>query len=470
MIDINLEPALRFRMTERYSDQLNRGMASLERAHPGLLDRVYNEVAERGPITARAIDHKEERTREHWGWSWSSVRASMDALYVSGKLSCSHRNNPFERAYDLPERVLPGAVQRTSTLTAHESHVILIRRAARAPGVASEAWLADYSATWTQDPLATTPGQEVEAPSSIISSPPRPGTRCSISIKSQTARPSPHPNRPTLNSDVLGRGCERASLVAARSLAVSRWWYLGALASVRSVLTVEPYADARLVALYDAENPDGPDHDFYRALAADVAARRILDLGCGTGLLTRTLAEPDRVAVGVDPAVAMVDFARRQPGADAVAWLVGDAGDLPGHDANLALMTGNVAQVFLDDTQWARTLACLRVALRRSGTLAFEARNLDAGAWQAWTEEASRRRCDTPHGPLTRWVDNTRERDGVVTFDSHYVFESTNEHFSHGALRFRSAGEISDASNSTVSTCTRSTATGTGANSRRPAR
>ena len=52
--------------------------------------------------------------------------------------------------------------------------------------------------------------------------------------------------------------------------------------------------DSRIVELYDGDNPDGPDHDFYRSLASDVDARSILDLGWplpalkGIGLLCRT--------------------------------------------------------------------------------------------------------------------------------------------------------------------------------------
>ncbi|XQN48528.1 class I SAM-dependent methyltransferase, partial [Glutamicibacter creatinolyticus] len=60
----------------------------------------------------------------------------------------------------------------------------------------------------------------------------------------------------------------------------------------------EQYA-ARLVDLYDADNPDGPDHDYYRELAARHAASSILDLGCGTGILTVTFAGPGRQVTGV---------------------------------------------------------------------------------------------------------------------------------------------------------------------------
>lgn len=62
------------------------------------------------------------------------------------------------------------------------------------------------------------------------------------------------------------------------------------------------YDDARLAAVYDVDNPDGPDHDFFRALADEVSATRIVDLGCGTGILTVTLTRDDREVTGIDPA------------------------------------------------------------------------------------------------------------------------------------------------------------------------
>src|SRR5690242_19289921 len=107
-------------------------------------------------------------------------------------------------------------------------------------------------------------------------------------------------------------------------------------------MTDDPYGVADLVGLYDLDNPDGADHAFYRALAAEVGARVIVDLGCGTGLLTRSLAGPGRTVTGVDPSATMLGFARRQPGADAVTWILGDATALPPTGTvDLALCTGN---------------------------------------------------------------------------------------------------------------------------------
>ena len=55
---------------------------------------------------------------------------------------------------------------------------------------------------------------------------------------------------------------------------------------------IAEFDDPRLVAIYDAINAYGPGEqpDFYGDLAARLGARTIVDLGCGTGLLTRELA------------------------------------------------------------------------------------------------------------------------------------------------------------------------------------
>lgn len=156
--------------------------------------------------------------------------------------------------------------------------------------------------------------------------------------------------------------------------------------------------DRRLVELYDDDNPDGPDHDFWRALADESGAHSIIDLGCGTGILTVTLAGPGRRVVGVDPSATMLDRARGRPGAETVTWVHGDSRQLPETSADLAVMTGNVAQ-HIDDQDWARTLRDLRGALRHGGTLAFESRNPAAEAWRGWTSTERTTR-DTAHGPL----------------------------------------------------------------------
>ncbi len=112
------------------------------------------------------------------------------------------------------------------------------------------------------------------------------------------------------------------------------------------------FDDPRLAALDDPLEADRPDLDVYAALVAELDASSVLDLGCGTGELACRLAVAGLEVVGVDPAGASLDVARRKPGAADVHWVLGDATTLP----DLALMRGNVAQVFLTDEDWDATL------------------------------------------------------------------------------------------------------------------
>jgi SAM-dependent methyltransferase len=185
-----------------------------------------------------------------------------------------------------------------------------------------------------------------------------------------------------------------------------------------------PDLDPRIVALYDGDNPDGPDHDFDRALAEEVGARSVLDLGCGTGMLTVTLATAGRRVVGVDPSAAMLDVARHRPGGDAVEWIHGDSRAIPAGPYDLAFLTGNVVQ-HIADPEWMRTLADLRASLRTGGTLSFESRNPADRAWETWAGPATTR--DTAHGKLEEWAEVEETRPGRVTVAFRSRFAATGD-------------------------------------------
>jgi ubiquinone/menaquinone biosynthesis C-methylase UbiE len=203
------------------------------------------------------------------------------------------------------------------------------------------------------------------------------------------------------------------------------------------------YVDPRLVVLYDSENTRGAETDFYVRLAADLNAHTILDVGCGTGLLTRALAGESRRVIGVDPAPAMLAYARRQPGAERVQWVEGDSSALGTPNADLVIMTGNVAQVFLDDTEWSTTLHAIYAALRPGGYLAFESRNPEARAWEQWTRDATYTQTVTPDGPLEEWLEVVSIQDGRVRMEGHNVFTATGEVLVvPSELRFRNLEEL----------------------------
>jgi len=208
----------------------------------------------------------------------------------------------------------------------------------------------------------------------------------------------------------------------------------------------DPYRDADLVELYDLDNPGGDDHAYYRALADQIDARTIVDLGCGTGLLTRSLARsqagPGRTVIGIDPSRTMLDYARRQPGSGSVAWIHGDAAALPATaTADLAVCTGN-AIMHIGPDELPSTLTSLAGALRAGGTLSFDSRNPADRAWERWTPEATYGERDTPVGRLREWLEVTDVDDGRVVFDAHNVFTDGEARVYTSVLFFRSAEEF----------------------------
>lgn len=185
--------------------------------------------------------------------------------------------------------------------------------------------------------------------------------------------------------------------------------------------------DPRLAALYDIDNPDGPDHDHYRNLVSRLDAKTIIDLGCGTGILTVTLAGPDQSVIGIDPDAGMLDVAKRRDGTEQVTWVLGDSRNIGNPRADLVLMTGNAAQhVGPDD--WPRTLADIAAGLRTGGVVGFETRNPAAEAWRTWTPELTRGNRETAGGRMTEWLDVTEpDASGTVILTAHNVWDATGE-------------------------------------------
>ncbi|MGC3993165.1 MAG: crosslink repair DNA glycosylase YcaQ family protein [Propionicimonas sp.] len=142
LLDVGLQPVLRWR-ADAHRDRPWQAMSRILDEQPHLLDKVRGQIAERGPLTARQVEHDEQRTPGSW-WNWSSVKSALEWLFYTGELTSAGRNSQFERRYDLPERVLPKAVLATPTPPEDEARLALARRAAAALGVFTPAWLAEY--------------------------------------------------------------------------------------------------------------------------------------------------------------------------------------------------------------------------------------------------------------------------------------------------------------------------------------
>ncbi|GGW44909.1 class I SAM-dependent methyltransferase [Streptomyces caelestis] len=206
----------------------------------------------------------------------------------------------------------------------------------------------------------------------------------------------------------------------------------------------ECFRHPRLAAVYDALDPDRADLGPYLRMAEESGARRVLDIGCGTGVFALLLAERGVDVVGVDPAGASLDVARGKPGGGRVRWIHGDATTLPPLTADLATMTGNAAQAVVDPEDWRRTLRGAREALRPGGRFVFETRVPARRAWEEWNREASHTVTDVPGaGAVESWVELLDVSGPLVTFRWTYVFASDGQVLtSDSTLRFREREEV----------------------------
>jgi ubiquinone/menaquinone biosynthesis C-methylase UbiE len=206
------------------------------------------------------------------------------------------------------------------------------------------------------------------------------------------------------------------------------------------------FESPRLAEIYDPLDSDRSDLDAYVALADELSAGAVLDVGCGTGTLACLLAGRGLEVIATDPAAASLDVAHRKPYADRVRWLHGEATDLPPLQVDLATMTGNVAQVFLTDQEWAATLQAIHRALRIGGRLVFESRDPSRTAWLEWTRDQTYRRVVIPGvGPVETWTNVTEVEENLVSFQATFVFHSDSAVLtSDSTLRFRSRAELVD--------------------------
>ncbi len=203
------------------------------------------------------------------------------------------------------------------------------------------------------------------------------------------------------------------------------------------------FVNPRLAAIYEAVSPWSEDEMFFVHLVETAQARRVLDLGCGTGRFAVWLADSGHSVTGVDPAPACLSLARAKPSADRVTWLMGTSEVLATAAFDAAVLMNHVAQFLVDDDEWNRTLADLKRALVPGGMLAFDTRDPRARSWVHWNEVESRREVALPHGAtVTMWTTLISTVDESVTFEHRYRFSDGAEPISRTTLRFRSEADI----------------------------
>jgi SAM-dependent methyltransferase len=200
----------------------------------------------------------------------------------------------------------------------------------------------------------------------------------------------------------------------------------------------------RLVSIYDALDPDRSDLDVYVGIVAEVGARRVLDVGCGTGTLALLLADRGIAVIALDPAGGSLKIARAKPGADRVQWVHGDASALAPMHVDLATMTGNVAQAIVAQADWQATLGAVHDVLGPDGRLVLETRDPAFRAWREWNRTASFRSTEISGvGRVDTWVEVTDLNEPLVSFRSTWVFAADGQVLtSDSTLRFRERDEM----------------------------
>lgn len=144
------------------------------------------------------------------------------------------------------------------------------------------------------------------------------------------------------------------------------------------------YENAVLAELYDLDSPWSEDREFYLRLAGR-EPQRILDLGCGTGLIADAYAGNGHTVTGVDPAAAMLERARLKPNGGRIDWVLSKAQNFKSDKRfDLIIMTGHAFQVLLDDEDILATFATMAEHLAPNGQIVFESRNPAIDWTKSW--------------------------------------------------------------------------------------
>lgn len=155
---------------------------------------------------------------------------------------------------------------------------------------------------------------------------------------------------------------------------------------------------------YTASNETSLFNAYYErpamlALAGDVAGRRILDAGCGSGPLFAALRDRGAIVTGFDSSAGMLAQARRRLGDDASLQVADLGRPLPYADGAFDDVIASLVLHYLED--WGPALAELRRVLKPGGRLIAsvdhpfaivglqrqEGKKVDYFATYNWTEE-----------------------------------------------------------------------------------
>ncbi len=142
LIPVQLAPLLRWRMADVDAEAWG-SISRIVREQPDLVARTLALVSEQGPIRARDTGAVRPPPRAGHMWNWHEGKVALEHLFFTGQVTAARRIN-FERLYDITDRVLPPEILALPTPDVADAQRELVRIAAQALGVATEADLGDY--------------------------------------------------------------------------------------------------------------------------------------------------------------------------------------------------------------------------------------------------------------------------------------------------------------------------------------
>jgi ubiquinone/menaquinone biosynthesis C-methylase UbiE len=192
------------------------------------------------------------------------------------------------------------------------------------------------------------------------------------------------------------------------------------------------YENPKLAAIYDFDSGWSVDRDFYLALATD-APQRILDLGCGTGLICDAFAAKGHLVTGVDPSAAMLDVARRKPHGGKIQWVQSFSQTFESDETfDLIIMTGHAFQVLIEDEDIRATFNTIEKLLSAEGSFVFESRNPAINWASQWDYEMDLKLAGQTVRESRKFLTQNGER---MSFELKYEFPDETL-ISNSELRF----------------------------------
>ncbi len=129
--------------------------------HRDIVEWVRAELADRGPLRPAQIEHDAKQGARGPWWDWDVVKHALEHLWLFGEVAIAGRRG-FERRYALAEQVIPAHVL-AAPVPKDDAIRELVRRAARAYGIATAADIADYWRIADRKAVIATLGDLVDA-------------------------------------------------------------------------------------------------------------------------------------------------------------------------------------------------------------------------------------------------------------------------------------------------------------------